>query len=104
MDVFNDFLLDALCKHDPLLPKYTLGGIGGILSCAHLKSKYPAVTALVAEVHEKRSTSALSHPVKTKGKARTVVGATGRIKFSYINRARKLLRAAVMELAGMKKW
>ena len=104
MDVFNDFLLDALCKHDALLPKYTLGGIGGILSCAHLKTTYPAVTALVVEVHEQRSKSALSHPVKTQGKARTVVGATGRIKFSYINRARKLVRAAVKELAAMKKW
>ncbi len=104
MDVFNDFLLDALCKHDSSLPRYTLGGIGGILSCTHLKTTYPAVTAMVVEIHEKRSKSALSHPVKTQGKARTVVGATGRVKFSYINRARKLVRAAVKELARMKKW
>jgi hypothetical protein len=104
MDVFNDFLLDALCKHDPLLPKYTLGGIGGILSCARLKTAYPALAALIAEIHEKRAKSALSHPVKTHGKTRTVVGATGRIRFSYINRATRLVRAAVNELAGMKKW
>jgi len=104
MDVFNDFLLDALCKHDPLLPKYTLGGVGSILSCTRLLTEYPAVTALVMEIHEKRSNSALSHSVKTRGKARVVVGATGRIKFSYINRAKKFVRAAVRELAAKKKW
>jgi hypothetical protein len=48
--------------------------------------------------------SALSHPVKTTGRARIVVGTTGRIKFSYIHRARKLVRTAVKELAGMNKW
>lgn len=104
MDVFNDFLIDGLCRHDPLLPRYTLGGLGGILSCGHLARDYPAVTKLITEIHDKRGDSALSHPVKTKGKARVVVGATGRIKFGYLGRAKKLMRAAVVELAGKNKW
>ena len=101
---FDDFLLDGLCRHDAALPAYTLGGIGGILNCTHLKTSYPALTKLVTEIHDKRGDSALSHPVKTKGKARVVVGATGRIKFSYLNRAKKLVRAMLAELESKKKW
>jgi hypothetical protein len=104
MDVFDDFLLEGLCRHDAALPAYTLGGIGGILNCTHLKNVYPALTKLVTEIHDKRGDSALSHPVKTKGKARVVVGATGRIKFGYLNRAKKLVRAILGELESKKKW
>lgn len=77
-------------------------GIGGILSCAHLKTVYPALTKLITEIHEKRGDSALSHPVKTKGKARVVVGATGRIKFAYLGRAKSLVRAMLGELESKK--
>ena len=40
MDVFDDFLLEGLCRHDAGLPTYTLGGIGGISNCTHLKTVY----------------------------------------------------------------
>jgi hypothetical protein len=104
MDVFNDFLLEAVFKAVPTLGSYTIGNVGGILSCAALNANYPAVTALVREIHDKRGESALSHPVKTKGKARIVVGKTRRIRFGYLRRARKLVRAAVKELAATMKW
>src|SRR5262249_46377207 len=93
---------DALFRDDPAMGTHTLGKIGSILSCTALKTNYPAVTTLVTEVHDRRGDSALSHPVKTR--ARVVVGATGRIKFGYLNRARSLLRAALLELAKKKKW
>ena len=103
-NVFDDFLLEGLCRHDRGLPAYRLGGIGGILGCNYLKATYPALTKVITEIHEKRGDSALSHPVKTHGKARTVIGATGRIKFSYFNRARKLALAMLKELEATKKW
>jgi hypothetical protein len=104
MDVFNDFLLDALFRDDPSMGSYSLGGIGSILSCGALRANYPATVRLMTEIHEKRSESALSHPVKTKGKARVVVKPTGRIKFGYIRRGKKFVLAALQELAGKKKW
>ena len=104
MDVFDEFLLEGLCRHDAALPTYKLGQIGGILGCTHLKTIYPALTKLVTEIHDKRGDSALSHPVKTKGKSREVVGAMGRIKFSYLSRAKKLVRAMLGELESKNKW
>jgi hypothetical protein len=104
MDVFDEFLLEGLCRHDRGLPPYKLGGIGGILGCNYLKTAYPQLTKLITEIHDKRGDSALSHPVKTQGKARKVIGATGRIKFRYISRARKLALAMLKELETTKKW
>jgi hypothetical protein len=103
-DVFNDFWLHAPCKHDPALPVYALGGIGQILSSVKLNADYPGVIRLAKEIHDKRGESALSHPVKTKGKARMVVGATGRIKFAYLKRARAFARQALCEIESKKKW
>ena len=100
MDVFNDFLLESLFKRKPALGSYILGSIGGILTCSALKTTFPAVACLAKEIHDKRGESALSHPVKKRGEV--VIKATGRIKFHYLSRAKKLIRAALRELAS--KW
>ena len=81
---------------------YTLGTIGSILSCKALNANYPSVVALAKAVHDKRGESALSHPVKTK--AKVVVKPTGRIKFGYLHRAKKLIVAALRELEAKRKW
>ena len=93
-DVFNDLLLDRLYRHDTTLGRYTIGNIGSILSSIRLQDKYPAVFALVNEIHEKRLVSNLSHAV-----ARRTGKPTGRIKYKYRGRATRLMRAAFAELA-----
>ena len=103
MVVFNDFLLDALCKHDPLLPKYTLGGIGGILWYAHLKTTYPAVTSLVAEC----TRSVARALCRTRSRPRARPGPWwGQPAGSSLatSTVRESSLAAVKELAAMKKW
>lgn len=100
MDVFNDWLLFALFKHDPSIGKYNLGTIGSILECKDLKKKYPAIRDLAKAIHEKRGESSLSHPVKRK--AGVVLKPTGRIKYGYISTAKRLIRKALTELAN--KW
>lgn len=94
-DVFNDLLLDRLYRHDPTLGSYTLGNIGSILSSVRLQNQYPAVFALVSEIHEKRLSSSLSHAM-----ARKTGKPTGRIKYKYRNRAIRLMRAAFSELGA----
>lgn len=97
MDVFNDWLLAALYRHDPSIGKYQLGHIGSVLSGGRLKKKYPDVYALVDDIHARRLESALSHPTtKQTGKP------TKPIKWSYFKTGKKLLRAAIRELAA--KW
>jgi hypothetical protein len=97
LDVFDDWLLRALYRHDPSLGQYQLGSIGSILNSTRLKAKYPAVYTLVVEIHKKRLETYLSHPrVKATGKT------TGRIRFSYIKRAATLLREAIAELSSLK--
>lgn len=93
-DVFNDLLLDRLYRHDSTLGHYTLGNIGSILTSVRLRTNYPAIFALVDEIHERRLLSNLSHSV-----ARRTGKPTGRIKYKYRNTATRLMRAAFTELA-----
>jgi hypothetical protein len=94
-DVFNDLLLSRLYRHDRSLGTYTLGSMGSILTSTRLKSSYPSTFNLILDVHERRYVSSLSHPV-----ARRTGKPTGRIKFSYLKRAKRLMRSAFAELAA----
>jgi reverse transcriptase-like protein len=96
-DVFNDLLLDRLYRHDPTLGSYTLGQTGSILTSVRLRSTYPAIFALVSEIHEKRYISSLSHAI-----ARRTGKPTGRIKYKYMKKAKRLMRNAFGELSS--KW
>jgi hypothetical protein len=97
MDVFNDSLLSALYAHDPTLGTYNLGQIGSVLGSPRLRTKYPAVHAMVEDIHEKRRESYLSHVI-VRGSGQY----TRPIKHSYRRRARKLMIAAFGELWA--KW
>jgi hypothetical protein len=99
MDVFNDWLLKALFRRDSTLGSvYTIGQLGSMMYQGNLKTNYPAVQALVVEIHEKRGESSLSHPVKKKGPV--IVKRAGLIPFRYIFRAKKYVRKALTELAA----
>jgi hypothetical protein len=97
MDVFDDWLLIALYRHDPSLGKYVPGSVGSIIGSTRLKAAYPAILAMVKSIHEKRYESPLSH-AKEKRTGRP----TRPIKFSYLRMAKPLVRDAVLELAA--KW
>lgn len=93
MDVFNDWLLMAIYRHDKGLGTYSAGSIGAVMGSTRLAAAYPAVSALVCGVHEKRYASNLSHAkMKRSGKA------TAPIRFSYLRTGRRLLRRAAIEL------
>jgi hypothetical protein len=99
MDVFNDWLLNALFRRDKTLGSvYTIGKLGQMMHQGNLKTIYPAVQALVVEIHEKRGESSLSHPVKKKGAA--IVKRAGLIRYRYIFRAKKYIHKALTELAA----
>src|SRR5262249_12538035 len=99
MDVFDDWLLKALFRRDKALGGgYTIGKLGSVMHHGDLKKYYPAVQALVVEIHEKRGESSLSHPVKKKGAV--IVKRTGVIRYGYIFRAKKFVRRALTELAN----
>lgn len=86
MDVFNDWLLMALYRHDPGLGTYEAGKIGSVMGSVRLQAAYPAISTLVREIHEKRYASHLSHAkVKRSGKA------TAPVRFSYLRKGRRLL-------------
>lgn len=95
MDVFNDWLLEALYLQDTSLGVYSR--IGSVINSTRLAQNYPNVQAMVKSVHEKRYVSALSHAKEMR---------TGRptqpIKFVYLRTAKPLARAAIIELAA--KW
>ena len=97
MDVFNDWLLVALYRHDPSLGTYIQGKIGSVMSSTRLKSSYPAMQALVLDVHTKRLESLLSH-----GKTNATGRPTKPIRWSYLKVAQRLLRKAIIEI--MAKW
>jgi hypothetical protein len=98
-DVFNDWLLSALFRRDKTLGStYTIGKLGSMMHQGNLKTTYPAVQALVVEIHEKRGESSLSHPVKKKGAV--IVKRAGLIRYGYIFRAKKYVRMALAELAS----
>jgi len=97
VDVFNDWLLMSLYGHDPSLGTYVPGSVGSVMGSRRLRSKYPAIQAMVRSIHEKRRESALSH-AKEKRTGRP----TRAVRFSYIRKAKPLIRAAISELAV--KW
>ncbi len=93
LDVFNDLLLDGLYRLDPSLGTYILGNIGSVMSSPRLQTNYPLTFALAKTIHSKRLESELAHPVVRKtGKP------TGRVRYSYLKTAKKLLRAACSEI------
>lgn len=96
-DVFNDLLLDRLYRHDPSLGTYTLGNVGSVLNSIRLRTQYPSIYDLVSEIHDKRYVSSLSHAM-----ARRTGKPTGRIKYKYVWRAKRLIRKAFAKLAN--KW
>ncbi len=96
-DVFDDLLLNALYRHDTSLGKYTLGKIGSVLNGGRLQKAYPAIYALVEDMHARRLESALSHPT-----VRKTGHPTKLIKYGYLKKAKSLIRAALAELAA--KW
>jgi retron-type reverse transcriptase len=94
MDVFDDWLLNALHRNDSTLGPYALGNIGGSIKHRRRNQKYPAVSALVKGIHARRYESNLSHAVQLQtGKP------TGPIRWSYFKTGRRLLAAAISELA-----
>ncbi len=93
MDVFDDWLFDALYAHDTSLGRYTLGEIGSVLNGGRLKAKYPAVYEMAESIHGKRYGSALSHP-KEKRTGRP----TRMVKYAYLKTAKGLIRKAMAEL------
>lgn len=101
MDVFCDWLVDALFRHDPFIGRYELGKIGSVLNAAgRFAHAYPRVFKLAAGIHDKRGESDLSHPKKRKGNIH--IRPTSRIPHQYFKTAKKLVRAALTELAA--KW
>jgi hypothetical protein len=95
MDVFNDWLLGALYRHDKSLGAYS--AIGSVIGSTKLSQKYPDIHAMVKSVHEKRYGSALSH-----AKERRTGRPTQPVKFAYLKTAKKLVRVAIVELSA--KW
>lgn len=97
LDVFNDRLLDAVFRADGGIGKYNLGQIGSALGSASSKfaTKYPMTYKLAREVHQRRFASMGSHPiVRNSGRP------TGKIPFRFLSQSRRLLVAAVSELAA----
>ncbi len=102
MDVFCDWLLDALYRNDTTIRgTYTLNGIGSVLGAGSpLSRAYPKVFKLAHDVHEKRGESDLSHPKKRRGN--TYIRPTSFIRYGFFRVARGLVREALVELAT--KW
>ncbi len=94
LDVFNDFIINALYLYDTTLGNYTLGKIGSCLTpTGRFATKYPKFFALCNIVHELRLESYLSHPkVKRTGKA------TRQIKFREIERLKPIINFGFQEL------
>ena len=95
MDVLLDLLLASLYRNDPSLGIYNIGGIGSVMTSLRLKTQYPNVQALVESIHSKRYVSHLSHAMEKR---------TGRptkaIRFGYLKKAHRLVRAAVYEIGS----
>lgn len=102
MDVFLDWLLDALFRTDPSISgSYKMGAIGAVLGPnSPLSKAYPKVFALAHDIHERRGESDLSRVKKRKGNV--YLRPTSFIRFRYFATARKLAREALGEL--VEKW
>lgn len=93
LDVLHDLLLDSLFKLRPALGKHTLGSFGSLYSSPTLGTDFPHTRKMVKEIHDKRLESEHVHAI-----VKSTKKPTGRIKFSYVNAARKLIRPALLEL------
>ena len=92
-DVFNDLLLSRLYAHDPTLGGYTLGNIGSVLNSLRLRNGYPRIFDLCSNVHTERLKCLLSHPV-----VKQTSKPTSRIPYRYLSKAKRLYRAALIEM------
>ena len=99
MDVFNDALLVGLSKRDGGIGNYTKGKIGSFVQSptSRFATKYPALYQMAKSFHDKRGESSLSHAWQKKGPAFTKP--TSYIKYGYQKTGKRLLRAAISELA-----
>lgn len=96
LDVFNDLMLDALFQKDGSIGAYTLGHIGSVLNPGSaFAAKYPATFELAQKVHDARYQSMYSHPlIKRTGKP------TRKISYTFLAKAKRLIREAAIELAS----
>lgn len=96
LDVFNDLLLDALFQKDGTIGAYPLGNIGSVLNPGSaFAMKFPATFLLANEVHEARYQSMYSHPLIKRTRK-----PTRKISYTFLSRAKRLLRDAVSELSS----
>jgi hypothetical protein len=97
MDSFNDWLMTCLYAHDTNLGIYNAGSIGSVMNSTKLKAAYPRFAEMLIDIHSNRYESHLSHArVKSTGKP------TRHIPFSYLKRAKRLMKAAFLEVQS--KW
>ena len=96
MDVFDDWLLQALYAKDTTLGTYHLGSIGNVLNGGRLQRQYPAIYELAESVHTKRLESVLSHP-----RTRRTGKPTRPIRYAYLASAKRLIRKALTEIAAI---
>lgn len=96
LDVFNELLLDALFQKDGTIGAYNLGKIGSVLNAGSaFAAKFPATFELAQEVHNARYQSMYSHPlIKRTGKP------TRKISYTFLAKAKRLIREAAKELAS----
>jgi len=95
LDVFNDLLIDALFQKDGSIGSYDLGKIGSALHAptSRFATQYPRTYDYAKEVHERRYESMASHPIiQRSGKP------TKRITFKFLPKAKRLLKASIVEL------
>lgn len=98
MDTFNDLMLGALFEHDDTIGTYTLGNIGGVLNKnSRFARKYPKLFKMVKNIHDKRLASDLSH-----ARTRQTGKSTRPVEFQYLDKAKKMLIQAFIELK--RKW
>jgi hypothetical protein len=96
LDVFNDWLLDAVYRADGTIGNYTLGHIGSALQpTSRLAIKFPATFSLATEVHDRRYQSMASHPL-----SRRSGRPTKKISYRFLATAKRLLIDATRELIG----
>ena len=93
-DVFCDWLLFGLYKNNPSLGTYVLGSIGSNYMSTRLVTQFPAVQAMVKEIHEMRYQSNLSHAIQKRGGAPTKT-----IRYKFLKTMKPLIQKAVQELA-----
>jgi hypothetical protein len=98
MDVFDDWLLAALARHDPGIRNYQFGKLSGFVgsSTSRFARKYPPVWKLASEMHRKRRESHLSHAWQEH--SRVLVRPTSYIPYRYLGTAKRLVEATLREL------